>query len=137
MEDAICIAAMYQSILRMLIRLRQRNLRWRIYPRMLMDENRWRAQRYGVTRSMIDLSRGEQLAFSGLIEEMIGMLQEEASALGCVKEVQHARTILDRGTSACNQLEVYAQSRGQGADEQEAMNAVVDWLVAETKADLP
>lgn len=137
MEDAICIAALYQSILRMLIRLRHRNLRWRIYPRMLMDENRWRAQRYGVTRGLIDLSRGEQQAFPVLIEEMIGMLEEEATALGCLKEVRHARTILDRGTSACNQLDVFARAKQAGADQQEALCAVVDWLVAETKADLP
>ena len=104
---------------------------------MLMDENRWRAQRYGVTRGLIDLSRGEQQAFPVLIEEMVGMLEEEATALGCLKEVRHARKILDRGTSACNQLEVFARARKGGADQQEALCAVVDWLVEETKADLP
>lgn len=137
LEDAICIAALYQSILRMLIRLRQRNQRWRIYPRMLMDENRWRAQRYGVTRGLIDLSRGEQVAYPVLIEELIGTLEEEARALGCFDEVQHARTILDRGTSACNQLSVFAEAKESGADEMDAMKAVVDWLVTETAADLP
>ena len=115
LEDAICIAALYQSILRMLIRLRQRNQRWRIYPRMLMDENRWRAQRYGVTRGLIDLSRGEQIAYPVLIEELIGTLEEEARALGCFAEVQHARTILDRGTSACNQLSVFAAGQRAAA----------------------
>ena len=68
---------------------------------------------------------------------MIGMLEEEATALGCLKEVRHARTILDRGTSACNQLDVFARAKQAGADQQEALCAVVDWLVAETKADLP
>lgn len=137
LEDAICIAALYQSILRMLIRLRQRNQRWRIYPRMLMDENRWRAQRYGVTRGLIDLSRGEQIAYPVLIEELIGTLEEEARALGCFAEVQHARTILDRGTSACNQLSIFAEAKAGGADEKEALKAVVDWLIQETAADLP
>lgn len=137
LEDAICIAALYQSILRMLIRLRQRNQRWRIYPRMLMDENRWRAQRYGVTRGLIDLSRGEQIAYPVLIEELIGTLEEEARALGCFEEVQHARTILDRGTSACNQLAVFSEAKANGADVPEALKTVVDWLVTETAADLP
>ncbi len=137
LEDAICIAALYQSILRMLIRLRQRNQRWRIYPRMLMDENRWRAQRYGITRGLIDLSRGEQVAYPVLIEELISTLEEEARALGCFAEVQHARTILDRGTSACNQLSVFAAARADGADTHEGLKAVVDWLVTETAADLP
>lgn len=137
LEDALCIAAIYQSILRMLSRIRNRNMRWRIYPRIMLEENRWRAQRYGCTNSMIDLGRGECLPFGSLIEEIIEIVTEDATALGCLKEVHHARTILKRGTSACKQLEVFAKSKAAGADEPEAFRAVVDMLVAETAADLP
>ncbi len=137
LEDALCIAAFYQSILRMLSRLRQRNMRWRIYPRVMLEENRWRAQRYGVTKSMIDLGRGECLPFAALIEEVIEIITEDATALGCMNEVNHARTILKRGTSACRQLEVFAETKAKGADDPEALVAVVDMLVKETAADLP
>ena len=137
LEDALCIAAFYQSILRMLARIRQRNMRWRIYPRIMLEENRWRAQRYGCTKSMIDLGRGECLPFGALIEEIIEIIEEDATALGCLKEVQHARTILKRGTSACRQTEKFAEAVAGGADEAEAFKAVVDMLVEETAADLP
>lgn len=137
LEDALCVAALYQSVLRMLARIRQRNMRWRIYPRVMLDENRWRAQRYGCTKSMIDLGRGECVPFGSLIEELIELVEEDAAALGCLKEVQHARAILKRGTSACRQLDLFAEARERGADEREAFVEVVDMLVRETSADLP
>ena len=137
LEDALCIAALYQSLLRMLARMRQKNLRWRIYQRIMLEENRWRAQRYGCTNSMIDLGRGECLPFGSLMEEIIEMVAEDATALGCMKEVAHARTILKRGTSACRQLDAFANAKKEGADDATALVAVVDMLVAETAADLP
>ncbi|MEO1013653.1 MAG: carboxylate-amine ligase [Pseudomonadota bacterium] len=137
LEDALCVAALYQSILRMLSRMKDRNMRWRIYPRIMLEENRWRAERYGCTKSMIDLGRGECLPFAALIEELIELVEKDAAALGCVEEVRHARTILKRGTSACWQLEAYADARGQGADHDEALRTVVDMLIRETSADLP
>ncbi len=137
LEDALSIAALYQSLLRMLARIRRRNMRWRIYPRIMMEENRWRAQRYGVTRSMIDLGRGESLPFASLLEEILELVGEDARALGCLKEVEHARTILKRGTSACRQLQTYANAIDDGAERDEALKAVVDMLIAETAADLP
>ncbi|WDI31317.1 carboxylate-amine ligase [Hyphococcus flavus] len=137
MEDALCIAALYQSILRMLARIKQRNMRWRIYPRIMLEENRWRAQRYGCTKSMIDLGRGECVPFGSLIEEIIEIVTEDATALGCLKEVQHARVILKRGTSACRQIDTYTEARKDGADEREAFVKVVDMLIGDTAADLP
>ena len=137
LEDALCIAALYQSLLRMLARMRQKNLRWRIYQRIMLEENRWRAQRYGCTNSMIDLGRGECLPFGSLMEEIIEMVAEDATALGCMKEVAHARTILKRGTSACRQLDAFANAKKEGADDATALVAVVDMLVTETAADLP
>lgn len=137
LEDALCIAALYQSLLRMLARYKKRNMRWRIYPRLMLEENRWRAQRYGCTKSMIDLGRGECVPFGSLIEEVIEIIEEDATALGCLSEVHHARTILKRGSSACRQTERFAEARNEGADSKEALKAVVDMLVTETAADLP
>lgn len=137
LEDALCIAALYQSILRMLARLRDNNMRWRVYQPLLIEENRWRAQRYGCTKSMIDLGKGECLPFSDLIEDIMGLIGEDAAALGCLDEVNHARTILDRGSSACRQMDTYVAAIKDGADEKEALKRVVDQLIVETAADLP
>jgi len=137
LEDALCIAALFQSILRMLARIKQRNMRWRIYPRIMLEENRWRAQRFGCSKDMIDLGRGACVPFGSLIEEIIDLVTEDATALGCLSEVHHARAILKRGTSACRQIDTYAKARAADAEDAEAFIAVVDMLVAETAMDLP
>ena len=67
LKDASAIAALFQCLLRMLYRLRRSNQRWRSYAHMLINENRWRAQRYGVDEGMIDFGRGQiTLAIEGL-----------------------------------------------------------------------
>ncbi|MCI5045957.1 MAG: carboxylate-amine ligase [Aquisalinus sp.] len=131
-DDAVCIAAFYQSILRMLSRLKLRNMRWRIYPRIMLNENRWRAQRFGITRDLIDMSRSESIDFGSLIDELLEILKEDAQALGCYDELLHARTILKRGTSSCRQLGTFESAISEGADKHEALQAVVDQLITET-----
>ena len=104
LEDAVCVAAMYVSILRMLYRIRRANQTWRTYPLFLLSENRWRAQRYGVDGTLFDFGKGELVAFRDLVEELLVMLREDAEALGCTAEIEHARTIVARGTSADRQV---------------------------------
>ncbi len=132
MDDTLTIAALYQSLLAMLYRLRTSNQRWRIYPLICVEENRWRAQRYGVTDTMIDFGLGEQVPYEDLLDEILDMVTPEAEELGCADEVGHARQILERGTSAQSQVRIFEDAMAAGADKQEALNQVVDWLVAET-----
>lgn len=132
LDDAISIAAMYQCIMRMLYRLRHANQRWRIYDAMLINENRWRAQRYGIDEGMIDFGKGEMVSFTALIEELLGMLGEDAEALGCTNELAHVRTILETGTSAHEQCAAYDAAKGASLSDEDALKAVVDWLIATT-----
>jgi carboxylate-amine ligase len=136
LDDSICIAAIYVSILRMLYRLRRLNQRWRRYSAMLVNENRWRAQRYGIDEGLVDFGRGAIVPYAELMEELIALVREDAEALGCVREVEHAREILRRGTSAHHQLKVYHEALEAGASRVQALTAVVDWLIAETVAGL-
>ena len=129
MEDTITLAALYVCLLRMLWRLRVENQRWRSYANFLVAENIWRAQRYGTTGRLIDFGKGTLVPFPDLVEEMIELVRPDAEALGCVSEVEHARTIVERGTSADNQLAVYREALAAGAGEEEALRAVVDSLV--------
>ena len=133
-EDAVCVAAFYVSILRMLYRLRRANQTWRTYPLFLLAENRWRAQRYGVEGSLFDFGKGELVPFRDLVEELLAMLREDADALGCSAELEHARVILARGTSADRQVAHFAALRTAGASQQEALMGVVDHLITETLA---
>ncbi|MBS0375235.1 MAG: carboxylate-amine ligase [Proteobacteria bacterium] len=135
-EDSACLAALVQSTLRMLYRLRAGNQQWRMYADMLLAENRWRAMRYGSDEGLLDLARAELMPFAELLEELLALIHEDAVALDCVREVEHARTILKRGTSAHRQLRVWEEAKSNGASEREALSAVVDWLVRETASNL-
>jgi glutamate---cysteine ligase / carboxylate-amine ligase len=131
-DDSICLAAFTVSLMRMLYRLRSANQKWREYPHLLIAENRWRAMRYGTDEKLLDLARGELVAFPVLLEELIALVRPDAEALGCVAEVEHAREIVRRGTSAHRQVSIYEAARRRGATEREALAAIVDWLREET-----
>jgi carboxylate-amine ligase len=131
-DDAMTIAAVYLSLLAMLFRRRQHNQRWRIYSRMLINENLWRAQRYGVDDSLIDFGRGELVAYSELYDEIVELVRADAIELGCLPEVEHGRQIVANGTSAHEQLRIYYEIVDGGGSDEEALYAVVDWLIAET-----
>jgi carboxylate-amine ligase len=133
-EDAACIAAVFQSLMAYLYRLRSRNQRWRIYPATLIRENRWRAQRYGVRGKLVDHGRSVMAPFADLIEELIDLIGSDAEALGCRAEVLHARRIAREGTSADRQRAVYERAVGEGAESAEALRAVVDALIEEYTA---
>jgi carboxylate-amine ligase len=135
LEDGVCVAALYVCILRMLFRLRRSNQTWRQYPLFLLAENRWRAQRYGVKGTLFDLGKGELVPFGDLVEELLVMLREDAEALGCVPELEHARTIVARGTSADRQVAHYAKLLSQGLSPPDALQGVVDHLIAETVSE--
>ena len=132
LEDTLAIVAIYQCLTRMFIHLKQRNIKWRTYPALLIAENRWLAQRFGVTGSLIDFGKGKCIAYRELLEELIGFLLQHAQALGCERELLHARTIVERGSSACRQVEIYEREMACGAEKQAALKTVVDHLVEET-----
>ncbi len=133
LDDAVAIAALVQCLARMLYRLRRRNQRWRQYDRFLLNENRWRAQRYGIEGSLIDFGRGQLVPYPELLEELDELLARDAAALGCTRELAHAFDILKHGTSAQRQRRTFARARKEGADEHEALKSVVDALIEETQ----
>lgn len=132
LEDTICIAALYRCWLRMLYRLRLNNQRWRRYEPMLTNENRWLAQRYGVDRGLVDFGKGAVVPYCELLEEIFSLVRDDAEHFGCVKEVEHAREVLARGTSAHRQVSTYQEALSKGASKEEALKAVVDMLIEDT-----
>lgn len=131
LRDAAALAALYQSLLAFLFRLRRGNQRWRLYPATLIAENRWRAQRYGCEGSLIDLGAGRLAPLADLVEELIDLVAEDAAELGCSAELAHLRRIAAEGTSARRQRATHAAALAAGASEAEALAAVVDALRAE------
>jgi len=136
-EDAVAIAALYRCVLRMLWRLRRENQRWRRYANMLIRENRWRAQRYGIDGDgLIDFGVGAIVPYADLLEELMVAMRQDAEHFGCTAEMEHLRTVITRGTSAHRQVATYQAGLERGLGPQGAIEGVVDQLLEETSANL-
>ncbi|WP_243613036.1 carboxylate-amine ligase [Shimia aestuarii] len=136
LETALTLAALTQALTRMLWRLAIKNQRWRLYDNFLISENRWRAQRYGISSGLIDWGRREIVSFEELAEEFIALLHEDAETLGCLREIENTRTIVATGNSADQQRAVYRDAIQAEYTHEEALRAVVKHLIEEYHADL-
>jgi len=136
LETTLTLAAITQCLTRMMWRLSRKNQRWRIYDNFLIAENRWRAQRYGISEGMIDFGEKEIIPFETLIDELLELIGEDAEALDCVAEVEGARRILKAGTSADRQRAVFAREMKNGKSEADALRSIVKHLVDEFHQDL-
>ncbi len=133
-EDTLAIAALYVCLVRMLYRTRRRNQSWRHYPAFLIEENRWRAQRYPVQDKLFDFGKGKLFPFADLVDEMLELVAEDSEALGCVDEIHGIRRIAREGTSSDRQIALFKSRLEAGDDRMDALKAVVDQLIAETVA---
>ena len=129
MDEAVAIAALFQAIVLWLWKLRQRNITFRVYRRELIEENRWRAARYGLDGKMIDFGKGAEVSTRQLIRELLELVGEEIDELGSRAYIAPIEAMLLHGTSADRQLRVYDAHEGD-------LRAVVDHLIAETKEGL-
>ena len=128
-DDTIAIAALFQAIVAKLTKLIDKNLGFRLYRRMLIQENKWRAVRYGLDGKMIDFGKQKEVPIRDLILELLEFVDDVLDDLGSRKEVEHIHTILQRGTSADEQLQVYRETND--------LKAVVDRLIANTMENVP
>ena len=132
LDDALSVAALYQCIPSMLYRLRAANQRLGIYPQSLVQESRWRAQRYDTQGGLVDFGVGEVVPFSELLEKLLVMVAEDAELPDCMAEIENAREIVCRGTSAYWQLALYNGAMADGAFKEEALASMVDALIEKT-----
>ena len=122
---SIAIAALAQAIIVKLYRLRERNLGFRRYHRALIEENKWRAARYGIDGKMIDFGKEAEVLMRQLIPELLELVDDVVDDLGSRGAVEYVHTIMNEGTSADRQLRVYKETGD--------LKAVVKHLVAETR----
>ena len=113
-----------------LTKLIDKNLGFRLYRRMLIQENKWRAVRWGIDGKMIDFGKQKEVPTRDLIHELLDFVDDVVDPLGSRKEIEHIHTIMQRGTSADEQLEVYNNSNND-------LNAVVDRLIDRTMENVP
>lgn len=132
LDDAMTVAALYQCLLGYLYRLRRDNQRWRVYSPAMIDENVWRAQRYGTQGSLVDFGKSRLIPFADLVEEMIELVAQDATEFDVRDEVRHAREIVTEGTSADRQIAAFERAKSDGAEDHEALQLVVDELIVDT-----
>ena len=128
-DDTVAIAALFQAIVAKLTKLIEKNLGFRLYRRMLIQENKWRAVRWGLEGKMIDFGKQKEVPTRDLVLELLDFVDDVLDDLGSRKEVEHIHTILQRGTSAEEQLRIYRETND--------LTAVVDRLMELTMENVP
>ena len=128
-DEAICVAALFQAIVAKLWKLRRDNMTFRVYPHDLIEENKWRAVRYGLDGNLIDFGKQEELPARDLIRELIDwFIDDVLDELGSRADVTYAHRILEEGSSADRQLATFKRTG--------SFQAVVDQLIRETQEGL-
>ena len=136
LDDTAGIAALTQSILHYLYRMHRDHRHEPVYSRFLVDQNRWRAMRYGYDEGLVDFASASVVRIDDLLADILEKVAPDADELGCSRELQSVLAIPRRGTSAHRQLALYAAAVGEGLEPGQALSGVVDWLAGETLRDL-
>ncbi|HZC66624.1 MAG TPA: carboxylate-amine ligase [Candidatus Dormibacteraeota bacterium] len=124
-EEAIAIAALTQALVVKLHRLYQGNMSFRLYRRALIEENKWRAARYGIEGKLIDFGKEQEVAMRDLIPELLEFVDDVVDDLGSRSAVEYVNTIMLEGTSAERQLRIFRETGD--------LKAVVRNIVSETR----
>ena len=119
-NETIAIAAIFQAICAKLYKLRNKNMNFMIYQRALINENKWRASRYGLDGSLIDFGNETEKPTRTLILELLDFIDDVVDELGSRHFINYVHTMLDRGTGADRQLKVY--------EETGSLKSVVDYI---------
>ncbi len=123
-DDTLAIAALIQAVVAKLHKLLHQNITFRVYRRRLLDENRWRASRYGIDGKLIDFGKEAEVDTRSLLNELLEFVSTEVNELGSEKEMAHIERVMREGTGADRQLGVWERTHD--------MKAVVDNIVTET-----
>jgi len=127
-DESIMLVALFQAVTAKLYQLHRLNLDFRSYPRALINENRWRAARFGIDGKLIDFGKKEEVDTPVLVEELLGFIDDVVDELGSRNEVNYVRKVLAEGTGADRQLKVFKETGD--------VKKVVDYIIRETHAGI-
>lgn len=134
LDDAVAIAALYRCLGRALWRQPTLHADWTGITALIVDENKWRAQRYGIDEGFVDERERRLIPFRDAFATLLGLIAEDIQYFGCEAEIELARRIVTRGTSAHQQLRIYGEARHCGLGRVAALREVVDWLIVTTRS---
>ncbi|MDC0745241.1 carboxylate-amine ligase [Polyangium mundeleinium] len=123
-DDTVALTALIQALMGKLYLLYRKNMGFREYARELIEENKWRALRYGIDGQLIDFGKQEQLPVRVLIGELLDFVEEAAAIFKSEADLDRVRGILREGTSADKQLAVFQKTQ--------SVQAIVDHLIEQT-----
>lgn len=132
--DTVAIASLYRCLVSRMVRHPEAAAAWTPFTRRLIDENRWRAKRSGLEAEFLTLDGQPPVACRTVVLALLDDVAEDAARLGCEPALARIRRLLDEGTSAHFQIKLFEQRRALGDSVTQAMQYVVDWLVAATYA---
>jgi glutamate---cysteine ligase / carboxylate-amine ligase len=125
-EETIAITAVFQALVVKLYKLRLQNMSFIMYTRALINENKWRASRYGLDGRMIDFGKQVELDTRVLILELLDFIDDVVDELGSRNAINYIHTILEKGTGADRQLAIFQETGN--------LENVVDYILSETVA---
>jgi glutamate---cysteine ligase / carboxylate-amine ligase len=131
-DDSLGLAALWRSLARHLTRNPLVNWDLTVVERAIVVENKWRAQRYGVHGTFVDIAGNGAVSVAEMLEQVIEQVREDADALGCLDDLVRCRAIVGEGTSADAQLAVFEQAQERSENRSDALRAVTDWIAEAT-----
>jgi len=125
-DECIALAALKQALVVKICSMFEDNTTFRVYRRALINENKWRAQRWGLEGKMIDFGKRTEVDVKALMHELVAFVDDVVDQLGSRQDVEYILKIADGGSSADRQLEIFKETND--------LTAVVDNLINETSA---
>jgi carboxylate-amine ligase len=134
LSDAVAIAALFRCLVRALDRDRALNAGFDRVGRAITIENKWHAQRYGIAAIFVDPFARSPITAKEWLDQVLDFIAEDAAALGCETDIRHLHAIVDAGTSADRQIDIFSKAKVAGRQRLTAIKEVIDWAAAETQA---
>ncbi len=131
LDHAIAIAALYRGLVRRLVRDPSLNAHHDAVSRAIAQENKWRAQRYGVAGTFADLWGKGAVTVADMLNDVLDDIAEDTGILGCTAEAEICRDIVANGTSSDRQLAVFEANGGE-ADTARSLRAVNEWIAQQS-----
>jgi len=106
-QETITITALFQAICAKIYTLRRQNINFINYQRALINENKWRASRYGIDGMLIDFGKEKEMPVKELIDELLEFVDGVLDELGSRAHAEKVQDIFKCGTGADRQLATF------------------------------
>ncbi|HYZ18668.1 MAG TPA: carboxylate-amine ligase [Gaiellaceae bacterium] len=112
-EDAVALAAYCQALVKLYCERFDRGDKIPTFHRILTNENKWLAARYGLEAPLMDLETGRRnrTPVAQLVRRRLRDLEPHARELGSERELEGIGEILAKGNGADRQLRVFNANR--------------------------